>query len=105
MQISLNSYTTALIKQMQERTHSRPMEYNNSPRRSTIVTDREAWSVGLSVCPSVTVVSSVKTAAEPIKMPFGLKAQVGLRNHVLDGGPRPPWEGAILKGRRASGPL
>ena len=25
--------------------------------------------------------------AEPIEMPFGLWAQMGLRNHVLDGGP------------------
>jgi len=32
-----------------------------------IVTDRVAWSVGLSV----TVVSPAKTA-EPIKMPFGI---------------------------------
>jgi len=27
-------------------------------------------------------------------MPFGLQAEVGPRNHVLDGGPDPPWEGA-----------
>ena len=51
-----------------------------------IVTDRVAWSVGLSVCLSVTLVSPAKTA-EPIEMPFGLWARMGSRNHVLDGGP------------------
>ena len=48
-----------------------------------IVTDRVAWSVGMSVCQSVTLVSPAKTA-EPIEMPFGLRTRVGLRNHVLD---------------------
>jgi len=36
---------------------------------------------------------------EPIKMPLGMKTQVGLRNHVLDGGGL--WssrEGALMKG-------
>ena len=51
-----------------------------------IVTDRVAWSVGLSVCRSVTLVSSAKTA-EPIEMPFGLRTLVGPGNHLLDGGP------------------
>jgi len=34
-------------------------------------------------------------------MSFGLRIWVGPGNHVLDGGPDPPWEGAILgdKGR------
>jgi len=47
------------------------------PHRSTTYvdaayyTDRVVWSVGLSVCRSVTVVSPAKTA-EPIEMPFGL---------------------------------
>ena len=50
-------------------------------------------SVRLSVCHS-----SAKTA-EPIKMPFELWARMGPRNHVLDGGPVPPWEGAILRGK------
>ena len=45
-----------------------------------IVTDRVAWSVGLSV----TVVSPEKVA-EPIEMPFGLRTRVGPRNHALDG--------------------
>jgi len=42
-----------------------------------ILTDRVAWSVGLSV----TLVSPAKTA-EPIEMPFGLWTQVGPRKHV-----------------------
>jgi len=32
--------------------------------------------------------------AEPIDMPFGLRTWVDPGNHVLDGGPDPPWEGA-----------
>jgi len=52
----------------------------------TIVTDRVAWSVGLSASLSVAPVSPAKTAA-PIEMPFGLWARMGLRNHVLDEGP------------------
>ena len=35
--------------------------------------------------------------AELIKMPFGLRIWVGLRNHR---GPDPSWEWAILKGKR-----
>ena len=58
-----------------------------------IVTDRVAWSVGLSVA----VVNPAKTA-EPIKMRFELRTRVGPTNHVLDGGPDPPWEAAILMG-------
>jgi len=50
-----------------------------------IVTNRVAWSVGLSV----TLVSPTKTAA-PIEMPFGSRTRVSPRNHVLDGGPDPP---------------
>ena len=53
------------------------------------------------VCRSVTLVSPAKTAA-PIEMPFGLRTRVGPRNHVLDGDPDPPWEGAILKGKGPS---
>jgi len=45
-----------------------------------IVTNRVAWSVFRSV----TLVSPAKTA-ELIEMPFGLWAQMGPRNHVLDG--------------------
>jgi len=58
-----------------------------TPHRSTtyaymrpIVIDRVGWSVGLSV----TLVSPAKTA-EAIELPFGLRAQVGPRNHVLHG--------------------
>ena len=63
----------------------------------SIVTDRVAWSVGLSV----TLVSPAKTA-ELIEMLFGLRTQVGPRNHVLDGGPDPPMERGNLEGERAS---
>ena len=50
-----------------------------------IVTDRVAWSVGLSdIGRSVTLVSPAKTA-EPIEMPFGLRTPVGPGNHILDG--------------------
>jgi len=45
-----------------------------------ILTDRVAWSVGLSV----TLVSPAKTAAL-IELPLGLRTWVGPRNHVLDG--------------------
>jgi len=37
--------------------------------------------------------------AEPIQMPFGLWAWMGLRDYVVDGGSDPPWEGAVLKGK------
>jgi len=53
-------------------------------------------SVGLSV----TIMRHAKTA-EPINMPFGLWTR-GPRNHVLDGGPDPPWEGAILREKGAA---
>jgi len=50
---------------------------------------------------SVTVVSPAKTA-EPIEMPFGLRTWVGPGNHILDGGPDPPWEEAIVRGEGTS---
>jgi len=59
-----------------------------------IVTDRVAWLVSLSV----TIVSPAKTA-EPIEIPFGLWTRVRPRNHILDGGPDPAWEGSILRGK------
>jgi len=62
-----------------------------------ILIDRVAWSVG----PSVTLVSPAKTAA-PIELSFGLRTWVGPGNHVLDGGPDPPWEGANFWGVWAS---
>jgi len=49
-----------------------------------VVTDGLAWSVCLSVCLSVTIVSPAKTA-EPIEMPFGMWTKMGPRKHVLDG--------------------
>jgi len=36
--------------------------------------------------------------AASIEMPFGFRTRMGPRNHVLDEGPDPPWEGAILWG-------
>ena len=56
------------------------------------VTNRVVWSVGLSIM----LVSPAETA-EPIEMLFGLRTRVGLGNHVLDGGPHPPLEGAIVR--------
>ena len=61
---------------------------------------------GLSVGRCITIVSPAKTA-ERIKMPFGLWTRVGLRNHVLDRGPDPTREGALLRrerGRPRRGP-
>jgi len=55
------------------------------------------WSVS-SVCLSVTIVIPAKKA-EPIEMSFGMWSPAGPRNHVLDGYPDPPCEGAILKGK------
>ena len=60
-----------------------------------IVTDRV-------VSRSVTVVSPAKMA-ELIEMPFALRTRVDPVNHVIDGDPDPPWEGALL--RREVGPL
>ena len=42
--------------------------------------------------------SPAKTA-EPIEMPFGSRTRVGPGNHVLDGSPDPPIEGAIFCGK------
>jgi len=61
------------------------------------VTNRVAWSVGWSV----TLVIPAETAAL-IEMPFGLRTPVGPGNHVLDGGPDPPREGEILRGKGAT---
>jgi len=54
-----------------------------------VVTDRVAWSVGLSVGLSVTQMSLAKTA-QSIEMPFGLRTRVGPGIHVLDGVQIPP---------------
>jgi len=70
-----------------------------------IVTDRVAWSVGLSVGLyvglSVTLVSPAETA-EPIEMLFWLRTRVGLGKHVLDGVQIRQWEGAILRAEETS---
>jgi len=68
------------------------------PHRSTTYVDavycyRPSSVVCLSVCLSATLVSPAKTA-EPIEMPSGLRTWLGPRDHVLDGGSDPPWEGA-----------
>jgi len=54
------------------------------------VTDRVEWSVRRSVI----IVSPEKTV-EPIQMPFGLRPG----NQVLNWGPDPSWEEAILRGK------
>ena len=62
-----------------------------------IVTDGVAYG-SLSVCHS----SEPCKTAEQIEMPFGIRTQVGPRNHAVDGYPHPLWEGAILKEGRAA---
>jgi len=59
-----------------------------------LLRDGVAWSLGLSV----TVVGPAKMA-EAIEMLFGLRTQVGPRDHVLDGRRDPPWEGNLEEGR------
>jgi len=53
-----------------------------------IITDRVAWSVGLSVA-----LVSLAKMAEPIEMPCGLRTRVGPGNQVLDRGPDPRGKG------------
>jgi len=55
-----------------------------------------ACSMVCGLCVLSTRVSCAYVA-EPIKMPFG-DASMCLGNHVLDGGPYPPQEGALLRG-------
>ena len=64
-------------------------------RPSSVVCRSVSWSVCLSVCH---ISEPCKTAA-PIEMPFGLRTRVCPGHHVLDGGPDPPWEGAIWRGK------
>ena len=71
--------------------------YFRPHRVRPVITDGVAWSVGLPV----TIVSPAKTA-EPIEMPFETWTQVGPKNHVLDGGPGPPREGTISRGKMAA---
>jgi len=68
------------------------------PHRSTTYVDAAyCYRPSSVVCRSATLVRPVKTAA-PIEIPFRLRTRVGPRNHVLDGSPDPPLEGAILRG-------
>jgi len=62
------------------------------------INDRGAWSVGRSVCLSVTLVSPAKTVAL-IEMLFGLWTWVSPRKRVLDGdpGPRGKFEDPVLE--------
>jgi len=60
------------------------------------------WSVCVCVCVCVCLfaVNFCETCkmAEPIEMPSGRLTRVGPMNHVLDGSPDPPREGALLRG-------
>jgi len=56
------------------------------------------------VCRSVCHSSEPCKTAETIEMSFESTTRVDLGNHVLDRGPDPPWEGAILR-RGSGGPL
>jgi len=78
------------------------------PYRSTTYADaaycyRPSSAVCRSVCwyvyLSVTVVSPAKTV-EPIEMLSGLWAQVGSRNHMVDGGPHIPMGRGNFEGER-----
>jgi len=90
------------VSRLYKQATSTVIHFISRPRRSTtyemrpIVTDRAAWSVGLSVglsvCRFVTLVNPAKTA-EPIEMPFGLRTLAGPGDHVLDGVQMPVWKG------------
>jgi len=63
-----------------------------------IVTDGVAWSVGRSVCRSVTIVNPTKMA-EPIEMLFGCGLGWALGTIFYMGIQILPFEGAILRGK------
>jgi len=68
------------------------------PHRSTAHVDAAyCYRPSTVVCWSVCHTCEPSKMAEPMEVPFGLRTQVGPWNHVLDGGPDPPWEGAILR--------
>jgi len=48
------------------------------------------------------MITSPVKSVELIDMPLGIWTQVGPRKHVLDGVQIPPWEGAVLRGKRES---
>ena len=50
------------------------------------------------------IVSPAKTA-EPMEMPFGLRTQMGQRNHVLDGGPDSTMERGTFEGGGKERPI
>jgi len=52
-----------------------------------------------SACQFVCHANEPCKMAEPIEAPFGFRNGVGPENHILDWGPDPPWEGAILRGK------
>jgi len=60
------------------------------------------WSVSLSVCVCWGHGWAVQKTAEPIMMPFGGLIHVSPGNHVLDGSPDLPREGALLRGTYTS---
>ena len=66
-----------------------------------IVTDRGAWSVGLSVSLSVCHTNEPCKTAKAIELPFGLKARMGPRNHVLHG-VQIPHDRGNFEGKRAN---
>jgi len=61
-----------------------------------IVTDQAAWSVGLSVCLSVCHISEPCKNSCTGRDAISHEDSGGPKNHVLDGGPDPPWEGAKM---------
>ena len=67
--------------------------------RATYVDAACSYRQNSVICLSVFHTNEPCKMAEPIKMPFGLRTRVGQGNHVLDGGPDPPWEGANFLGR------
>ena len=60
------------------------------------VTEVVGWSSCCSAHQSVTIINPAM-----IQMPIGLWTRLGPRNHVLDGRPDPPCEGAILSRKGA----
>jgi len=68
----------------------------------SVVTDKVAWSFGLSVGQSVTLVSLEKWLNRSRCLPFGLRTQVVPGNHVLDWAPDSPMGRGNFKGKGAT---
>jgi len=64
-----------------------------SPWEGVILRGRDIPLHGCVLYRNVHSAVSVQKTAEPIEMPFGTLSRVDTRNHVLDGGTDPPWEG------------